>query len=113
MPASDALLARIAAATEATARASRLAAQEAYGVDDLAQVLGVSDWTVKHHVLPHLRSFHIGARVLVRRDVLLEWMRQQEAIEAKNADLERRKIREALGQLAGTPPAYNGNRRRA
>ena len=90
-------------------KALELQARHAYGVEDLARVLGVSETTVKAHVLPHCRTFKVGDRRLVSREALQEWIRQQEGIEARNGDVERAQIREALGLSTG----YVGTKRRA
>lgn len=92
---------------DAILKALQLQARHAFGVDDLAQVLGVSESAVKNHVLPYCRTFKVGDRRLVSRDALMEYIRNQEAAEVRNGDVERAQIREALGLSQG----YIGTKR--
>ena len=100
MPRTPADTALLQAILKSLQHLAHLSTREAYGVEDMAAVLGVSEGTVKTHVLPNIRTLRIGTRVLVRRDVLLEWLRKQEGIEARVGDVARQEIREALGLSA-------------
>lgn len=46
---------------------------------DVAQIMGVSEWTVydlaRRRIIPHIR---IGRRVLFRRSTILSWLEAQE-----------------------------------